>query len=361
MKISKEIFIFAAFGLLLGFWLDNLIHQDNLRAIYYIFPTIYAYLFCLAYNSKHIFRLSISSLIVATFLSLPILPFYFGEEPDNVNHIICFLIAYPLFIYIGHCFHYAYHQDSSYRVSYKSLFAAVWNTIPLIILASLFLALTQIIFMLGAYVYQSVGNNFLWELYFNTMHFRIITNFLFFFIGLNICQQNIQIIYSLRLIIIKGMYYLFPFIVLISISYFFFILSNFLFYKQSIILNLNVLIPLIFFGIIFFNAYIQDADDNSVMPQSYNIFIKFYRVILFALTVMLTNSVLREYTFDINILVYLVSAIILTLIYCITIVFPKDKEFNYIRLGNIYVALFFVISLFGLNLRYYPISVVLNS
>lgn len=361
MTKFRGIFIFAAFGLLLGFWLDRQIYADNVRVIYYIFPILYVSLFTLAYNENNIIRLLFSSLLFSVFLSLPILPFSFWEEPENINHVICFLVGYPIFVYIGHCFHYAYHQDSNYNISYKSLFAAVWNTIPLLGLAFLFLASTQIIFMLGAYVYKSVGSDFLWEWYFGEKHLRIISNALFFFIGLNICKQNIQIIYSLRIVIVKAMYYLFPFVVLISISYFFFIFSNALFYKQSIPVNLNVLIPLIILGIIFFNAYIQDAEDNSIMPNSYNIFIKFYRVILFALTIMLTKSVLNQYTFDVNICVYLLTGISLSLIYFITIIFPKDKELKYVKLGNTYTSIFYMISLFLLNIPYYPINLILNN
>ncbi len=360
MTKFKGLYIFAALGLLLGIWIDRQFYADNLRVIYYIFPVLYACLFALAYNGNNTIRLLFSSLIFAVILSLPILAFSFGEEPPNINHVICFLTGYPIFIYIGHCYHYAFHQDSTYKINYKALYAAVWNTIPLVGLALLFVAFTQIIFMLGAYAYKSIGSDFLWALYFEEKHFRIITNALFFFVGLSICQQNIQIIYSLRLIIMKAMYYLFPFVVLITISYFFFIFSNTIFYKQSIPINLNVMIPLIFLGVIFFNAYIQDVDDNSVMPASYNIFIKFYRVILFILTVMLANTVINEYTFDINICVYLLSGLAVTMIYCLTVFLPQDKEFQYIRLGNIYVALYYVIALFLLNIPYYPVVIMLN-
>lgn len=361
MTRFKDVYIFAALGLLLGLWFDKLYYADSLRVIYYFFPALYACLFAIAYDGNHTLRLMFSSLIAAIFLSLPILPFSFGEEPNNVNHLICFLSGYPVFIYIGHCFHYSYHQQSSYKIDYKLLFAAVWNTIPLIGLAFLFVAFSQIIFILGAYVYKSVNNSFLWEWYFEERHFRIISNSIFFFTGLCICQQNIQIIYSLRLIIIKAMYYLFPFVVLISMSYFFFIFSNTMFYKESIPVNLNVLIPLVILGIIFFNAYIQDVDDNSSMPESYNIFIKFYRVVLFVLTIMLANTVLQTYTFDINICVYLITGLALTLIYFLTAILPRDIEFKYIRLGNVYVSIFFIVSLFMLNLPYYPVVLTLNN
>jgi len=361
MSRFKDVYIFSALGLILGLWFDKLYYADNLRVICYLFPALFGCIFAIAYNNKNTLRLLLSSFVVTGFLTLPILPFSFGEEPANINHLICFLFGYPVFIYIGHCYHYAYHQQSSFKIDYKLLFAAVWNTIPLIVLSFLFVASSQIIFILGAYVYKSVNNPFLWDWYFGERHFRIISNSIFFFIGLCVCKQNIAVIYSLRLIIIKAFYYLFPFIVLISMSYFFFIFSNTMFYKESIPVNLDVLIPLIILGIIFFNAYIQDIDDNSSMPESYNIFIKFYRIVLFAITLMLANTVLEMYTFDVNICVYLISGLALTAIYFLTIFLPKQFEFSYIRKGNVYVSLFFVISLLILNIPYHPVVLTLNS
>lgn len=356
MKLTMEVYIFAILGLLLGVWLDVQIYSDNLHIISYVFPTLFASIFALTFNNKNNLRLILSSSLVALFLSLPILPFNFGEEPANVNHVICFLVGYPLFIFITHCFHYAYHNESSYKISYKSLFAVVWNTFPILLLSMLFVALTQIIFMLGAYVYKSVGNDFLWQLYFDDMHFRIITNSLFFFIGLSICQKNLQVIYSLRVLVIKAMYYLLPFLALISISYFFFIFTNTLLYKQSIPINLNVLVPLIFLGIIFFNAYTQDSDENFSSPTIYSRFVKFYRIVLFALSCRLITYVFQDFTFDVNILVYLFCGLGLTFVYFITIFFPREIEFKYIKLGNIYIALIYIIALFILNIPYLPIN-----
>lgn len=352
--------MFLTLGLILGLWLDRQIYVSNLKVIYYVFPTLYVTFFALSYNGHHTLRLLITSFATALFTSLPLLPFTFWQEPKYINHLICFLAGYPIFIYTAHCYHYAYHQDSTIKVSYKSLFAAVWNTIPLISLAFFFLASTQAILILGSYAYKSIGNDFLWQWYFGSMHFRVIANSIFFFIGLNICQQNIQVIYNLRTIIVKAMYYLFPLVVVISFSYFFFLFSNTMFYKQSIPLDLNVLIPLIFLGILFFNAYIQDADDNNFMPNSYHIFIKFYRIILFILTIMLAKTVLAIYTFDINILVYLLSSISLTATYFLTIFCSKEKELKYVKSGNIYTSLFCLIALFLINIPYAPVIMVFN-
>lgn len=360
MKITKGLYIFAFIGLALGLISDWLFRHQDLHVVHYVFPTLFAYLFTLAYNGKNIIRLFFSSLIAATILSFPLLPYLFGATPKHMNHIMCFVFIYPLFVYIGHCFHYAYHQDSNFKVSYKSLYAAVWNTFPYIFMATLFVALAQLILILGAFAFHSVGVNFLWDLSFDNLHFRIITNVIFFFVGLSICQQNIEVIYNLRNVIIRAMFYLFPFVALISISYFFFIFSNYITFQQPILNNLKVLIPLVILGLMFFNAYLQDGEDQSVAPPTYNNFVKFYRIIFFGMTIMLGVTVVHEYSFDINVLIYLISVIILGFVYFITIFMPKELECKYIRLGNIYTAAFFMVSLFILNFPYYLLAYTFN-
>lgn len=240
MKLSKGLFIFAGIGLALGIIIDQIIHRDDLRVVHYIFPSLIAYLYALTYNGEHSIRLAITSTLTALLLSLPLAPYMLGDEPQHFNHVICFVLIYPLFVYIGHCFHYAYHHDSKLKVSYKSLYTAVWNTFPHLFLATLFLALSQIILGFGALVFKSIGSMFLWDLCFNNLHFRIITNVLFFFIGMNICYQNISVVYNMRILIMRAMFYLFPFVALISISYFFFIFSNYVTFKQQILSLIHI-------------------------------------------------------------------------------------------------------------------------
>lgn len=361
MKLSKGLFIFAGIGLALGVTIDQIVHHDDLRVVHYTFPTLIAYLYALAYNGEHSIRLIFTSTITAFLLSFPLAPFLFGEEPEHFNHVICFVLIYPLFIFIGHCFHYAYHHDSTYKVSYKSLFTAVWNTFPHIFLAALFVGLGQLILGFGALVFKTAGSMFLWDLCFNNLHFRIITNIIFFFVGMNICYQNIGVVYNLRILIIRAMFYLFPFVALISISYFFFIFSNYITFKHQIVQNLNVLIPLVVLGITFFNAYLQDADDKNATPQTYNNFIKLYRVVFFALTIMLAHASSTEYDFDINVLVYLICVVFLGFVYFITIFFPIELEYKYIKLGNVSTAIFFMLALLILNFPYHPLIYTLNS
>lgn len=361
MKLSKGLYIFTGIGLALGITIDQIIHQDDLHVVHYIFPTLIAYLYTLAYNGQHSIRLIFTSTLTAFLLSLPLYSFIFGEEPEHFNHVICFVLIYPLFVFIGHCLHFAYHHDSKLKLHYESLYTAVWNTFPYLFLATLFLALAQIILGFGALVFKSVGSMFLWNLCFNNLHFRVITNVLFFFIGMSICQQNISMVYNLRALIIRAMFYLFPFVALISISYFFFVFSNYVTFKQQIVHNLNVLIPLVVLGIAFFNAYLQDGEDKNAAPDTYNNFIKLYRAVFFALTIMLTHASATEYSFDINVLVYLICICFLGFVYFITIFLPKELEFKYIRLSNIYTAIFFMLTLLILNFPYYPLVYTLNT
>ena len=356
MLAKKGIYLFAGIGLFLGFLLERLANNEIQAVVFYVMPAIFSLLFCLAYDGKHTSKLCISSLITSIFLTIPLVSFRFGFEPEYVNHHICFLIAYPVFVYTVHSFHYAYHQKNTIKISYSSLFAAVWNTIPLLFIASIFLGVCQILFVFGAYVFQTVGNNYLWELYFGSYNFRLITNTTIFFIGIYIGNQNTQIIYSLRLILLRIMYYIFPVFAIISLLY----LGLYIYYLSTISMpfsnNLHVIVPLSILGIIFFNAYFQDGEIDNWQKLWLKALLKIYRITLFILVTMMGYHIFRDFSFDINILVYLLSAVFLGFTYFISVFFSENKEKSWIKLGNVSTAMFFIFSLFLLNIPYYPVA-----
>ncbi|WP_058477050.1 hypothetical protein [Legionella steigerwaltii] len=355
MPSRKGIYLFTLIGLLLGFALDGLIRNEITKIFDYALISLFALLYALAYNDKNCLRLVASSFLIALFLSLPLLPMEARFAVLPLEHWFTFLCAFPIFIYVGHSFHYAYHHDNTWRITYNSLFAAVWNTILLLFVASVFSALANLLIFLGAFIFRTVGNDFLWNLYSNNLHFRLISHVTLFFIGLGIGQQNINIIYNLRFLLLRMMYYLFPFLALISIVYFILYLGHSLKDGEEYVDPLTILIPITSLGIIFFNAYFQDGSIDSGTPSWLKLLLRIYRIILFLLVIMMTYKIFQSYSLDVNVVICIITVILFSLTYAITAWFPEHMEQKWIRIGNISSALFFIIVLFLFNLPYAPI------
>lgn len=358
MPSIRGIYIFSFIGLLLGFALDGLIRNENTHVFYYALISIFSLLYALAYDEKNLLRLILSSFSVALFLSIPLLPIKENgvSIPIHLEHWITFLSVFPLFAYIGHSFHYAYHHDDTWHISYNSLFAAVWNTIPLLFVAALFSGLANFLILLGAFIFKTVGNDYLWNLYLNNHHFNLISNVTLFFIGLGVGQQNIKIIYSLRFLLLRMMYYLFPVLALISILYFVLYSIHSLTGEHEYINPLVILIPLTSLGIIFFNAYFQDGSIETGAPYWLKLLLSIYRVILFFLVLMMTYKIFQAYSLDVNIVIPIITIILFSFTYAITSWFPDRLEPKWVRIGNISSALFLLISIFLFNLPYMQIA-----
>jgi hypothetical protein len=359
--LKKKIYIFVLIGLILGFTLDLMLRYKNSTVFYYSLVTLFSYLYVLAYNEKKVFRLIGTSFIAALFLSFPFIGLNLKYATSQSMHWVSFLVAFPVFVYIGHSFHYAFHHDNTWRVNYPTLFAAVWNTILLLFVASIFDGLAHLLIILAASIFKTVGNLYLWNLYFENMHFRLICGLTLFFVGLGIGQQNIEIIYNLRFLLLKMMYFLFPFLALISTLYLLLFIRHSLSTEADYIAPLTVLLPITILGIIFFNAYFQDGTTNNDTSCWLNISLKIYRVILFLLILMMVYKLHQNTSLDLNILVYLLMAILLGITYASTIVLSEPKEKNWIRLGNIFTALFFILAIFLINLPYMHINYTLES
>jgi hypothetical protein len=361
MSFKKGIFIFALIGLLLGITLDLLYRYENTYVFYYTLVTLFSYLYVLAYNDKNLVRLIGTSFIVALFLSTPLIGLTPNDSTSNSMHWLGFFAIFPLFVYIGHCFHYAFHHDNTWRVNYTTLFAAVWNTLILLFIAFIFAGIAHLLIMLAAYIFKTVGNFFLWDLFFNNIHFRLICGLTLFFMGLGIAQQNIEIIYSLRFLLLKMMYYLFPFLALISVIYFILFLAHSVSSQKDYIDPLMILLPITIFGIIFFNAYFQDGNTTEDTPNWLKISLRIYRVILFFLALMMSRTILQKTSLDMNALLCLLLAIALCFIYGATALLSEPREQHWIQIGNIATALFFIMALFLVNLPYIPVTYTLGA
>ncbi len=353
MQTKQSTYIFTLMGLLLGLLLDCMMRYEIKTAFYYMTPLLTCLFYAVTYNEKHSLRLIITSLSLAVFCSLPLFAFHFELEP-NEKHLATFLIAFPMFAYVTHAFHYAYHRDRTWRLSYTHLFEGVWNIIPLLIFAGLFTGLAQTLIYLGAYMFKTVGNTFLWSLFFQHYHGRLISNTTLFFIGLAIGKQNISVIYNLRFLLLRVMYYLFPVLALISVIYFGICLSH-LIKHHKLLTDLYLLIPLNTLGIIFFNAYFQDGSSDTSPSIWLRYAFKAYRVILLLQTLAMSWHIFYTNSFDMNLLIYLLTAVFFALTYAFTAFIPKSYEATWIQRGNIGTALFFIVTLFLFNLPYVPL------
>ncbi|HAT6821913.1 TPA: hypothetical protein JAN52_02185 [Legionella pneumophila] len=356
MAAQRHLYIFTLIGLLLGVAVDILIRYNNTTAFIYSVVTIFGVLFALTYNNVNFSRLIGTSFLLAFFLSIPLFPLKMDYSMKDYFHFFTFFVGFPFFIYVAHCFHYAYHHDNTWRVSYSSLFAGVWNTIPLLFIALVFSSLANLLIVLGSFVFKTVGNNYLWDLYFYNRDFKLISNITLFFMGLGVGQQNLNIIHNMRFLLLRIMYYLFPLLAAISILYFILYTFHSFSSSQEHINPLIVLIPLTTAGIIFFNAYFQDGTIKSDYPSWLKLSLRVYRVILFLLALMMTYKILSDFSLDTNAFIYLLVAVLFSFTYAITAFLNENQEKQWIYMGNIGTAIFFIVTLFLCNLPYIPVE-----
>ncbi|HAU1514915.1 TPA: hypothetical protein JBI69_08255 [Legionella pneumophila] len=356
MVAQRHLYIFTLIGLLLGVTVDILIRYNNTTAFIYSVVTIFGVLFALTYNNVNLSRLIGTSFLLAFFLSVPLFPLKMDYSTKDYFHFFTFFVGFPFFIYVAHCFHYAYHHDNTWRVSYSSLFAGVWNTIPLLFIAFVFSSLANLLIALGSFVFKTVGNNYLWDLYFYNRDFKLISSTTLFFMGLGVGQQNLNIIHNMRFLLLRIMYYLFPFLAAISALYFILYTFHSISSSQEYINPLIVLIPLTTAGIIFFNAYFQDGTIKSDYPSWLKLSLRVYRVILFLLALMMTYKILSNFSLDTNAFIYLLVAVLFSFTYAITAFLNENQEKQWIYMGNIGTAIFFIVTLFLCNLPYIPVE-----
>ncbi|HAT8592171.1 TPA: hypothetical protein F7Z63_07460 [Legionella pneumophila] len=356
MVAQRHLYIFTLIGLLLGVTVDILIRYNNTTAFIYSVVTIFGVLFALTYNNVNLSRLIGTSFLLAFFLSIPLFPLKMDYSTKDYFHFFTFFVGFPFFIYVAHCFHYAYHHDNTWRVSYSSLFAGVWNTIPLLFIAFVFSSLANLLIALGSFVFKTVGNNYLWDLYFYNRDFKLISSTTLFFMGLGVGQQNLNIIHNMRFLLLRIMYYLFPFLAAISALYFILYTFHSISSSQEYINPLIVLIPLTTAGIIFFNAYFQDGTIKSDYPSWLKLSLRVYRVILFLLALMMAYKILSDFSLDTNAFIYLLVAVLFSFTYAITAFLNENQEKQWIYMGNIGTAIFFIVTLFLCNLPYIPVE-----
>lgn len=357
---NKGIYSLGLLGLMFGFSLDVLWRHQVAEVYPYTLLTLFALLFGLAYNHQQSLRLIFTSFLVAAFLTLPVLPLSPYADGLATEQVFSMLLLYPVFCYIGHSFHYAYHHGNSFKLNYSKLYAAVWNSIPLLMIASVFLCLSHLLVILTALIFKTANLNFLYDLYFHNVHFLIVFNGAMFFIGLGIGQQSLKMVYNLTHLLARMMYYLYPFLAFISILYVLLYWINTSTSGKQYIDPLFILPPLIILGIIFFNGYFQDGKHLAQYSKTLNRVLKVYRVVLFVLTSMLTYHIFKVMSLPLNGLLFLSVLVLYAVAYAVTACMSKDHENEMIRRLNIAIALFFLVAFFTFNNPAKPVNLVIG-
>jgi|GEM_PF-2945543 len=349
VNTHKGMIVFLILGLLLGSILDILLFFQN-DNIFIFGITVASFLFYgLCYNEKNNLRLVLTSLLTALIVCLPLTRVY--------NTSYSFLAGFPLMLYIGHCFHYSYHYDSDWRLSYKTLFFAVWNSFIMLVTALIFFGIARMLIMLAAGLFRAVGNNILWNGYFGHIKFFILVNCLLFFIGLGIAHQNYKIIHNLRFLLLRMMQFLLPLLALITIIYFPLYVIALIKPVSIVFMPVEILSGiLVLLGIIFFNAYFQTGEERDYFPYWLIILLKIYQLVLFGLAIIVSYRILKSYSISINDSLYLLIALLYTACYAISVFIARDKQRRLIQDSNRALAIFFLAAMLLINNPFYSLS-----
>ncbi|WED44424.1 DM9 repeat-containing protein [Legionella cardiaca] len=361
-ETKKGMLIFLVLGLLLGSVTDILHYFNNTNSFFYSTILLFCLFYGLSYNEKNNFRLILTSLGLAILLASPFIPLHLSLKPtlselaNNLEQIISFLILFPLVAYVGHSFHYAYHHDNSWRMRYPTLFSAVWDSFILLIAASIFSGIAKLLLILAAGMFKTVGNDLLWNLYYNNFNVYVLINTVLFFIGLGIAHQHKKTIHSLRFLLLRMMHFLLPLLAVISIIYFLLYLNAIAQPVQNTLIAPEYLLAsLVIIGIIFFNAHFQTGNEQIHPSLWLSLLLKVYRVVLFCLCAILSYRLIQFYSLPINFGLCLLVALLYCASYANAAFMPADIQRRWITSGNKIIALFFLLAMLLLNNPFYPI------
>jgi len=295
-------------------------------------------------------------------VSLPLIPL---SEPlwNNASKLKLsletFLSAFPLFIYVAHAFHYAYHRDNTWRINYATLFSAVWDSFVLLTVAGIFAGIATLLVALAATLFKTVGSDWLWSV-FHHFKIKILIYSTLFFIGLYIAQQNQKTIHNLRFLLLRMMRFLFPLLAIITTIYFFLYLA-----MLAGLINgesspsIGTLAALIIPGIIFFNASFQTGEED-IKSKIWALFFLCYQVVLLALCLRFDYLIVSTNSIHINTSLYLFILLLYCLSYAIGAFMVPANQQNFIKKANISIALFFLLAMLILNNPFRPSTIQLG-
>ncbi|WP_367608107.1 hypothetical protein [Legionella sp. W05-934-2] len=352
-KEQPSLFIYVLLGLLIGVGLDGLFYQKVAYIYPYLWISSFALLFAIAFDFRHQLRILFTSALAAAITCSPFL--FLGPDAPNTNNInlMIAVICFPFAMMIAHAFHFAYHLDDQIRVRYTSLFYAVWNTIPLLIIAGVFAFITKLLIWLTAAIFSAFKFTTLANFLLLNQHFWIISTVCFYIIGIGIARQNLTILDNFRLVILKLFYYLYPFLAVISLIYLLlFAMSayggNTPESATAIFVALSIL------GIIFFNAIFQDGEAQTYQSSGLRIFLNGYRVLLLLIAILTAYRLYPDAKPINNALLLLAILVLYGLSYGISAVLPIMRKKQWIQSANIFIAIFYILCYLLINNPFYP-------
>lgn len=354
--------VYLSLGLIMGVYFDWLIvYKPNYYVIELIFPLSLLF-FALSFNGKHGLKLLLSSFLVSFLLCTPFFSMNHNVilPQDTINsissrtieqgmYLISFIMGFAFALYISHAFHYAIYRDQRITPSYRQLFLAVWNTIPVILIACVFSCLANGLIYLTSLIFWSMGINAPWLFLTSNSHFIVVSNSVLFFMGLGVARQNEDIINSFRQVLLRIIYYLLPYLAVITILY----IILYLFYGKRDSLMIPTLIGL---GIIFYNAYFQEGNNSKLYSKSIESIIKIFQIVLAILAFIFVYNIvffLESYLF-VNAALYLVIVVTYCLSYAIAAMLPKHVEVRMVQSSNVMIALLFLFAFLIANNPFKP-------
>lgn len=359
--------IYLGLGLLLGGVIDILVHYHIKNSFTFSTILLFCLFYGLVYNEKNSLRLILTSVGIAVLVSLPLIPlnglwdetvkFNFDTLGPYYLQLFSFLCAFPLFIYVAHAFHYAYHRDNTWRINYATLFSGVWDSLVLVIVASIFTSIATSLVALAAIIFKTVGSDLLWAVY-QDFNAKIIIHTTLFFIGLYIAQQNQKIIHNLRFLLLRMMQFLFPLLALITIIYFFLysaMLAGLI--SGESFPPAGILAALVISGVIFFNANFQTGEEEIQYKRWTRVFFTCYQVVLLCLCLRFDYLIISAYSIHTNVGLYLLIVLLHCLSYALGGFMVPVKQRAFIKKANISIALFFITAMLIINNSWKPITI----
>ncbi|MCC5792491.1 MAG: hypothetical protein JJT82_07805 [Legionellaceae bacterium] len=348
---NKNILVYLILGLLSGSFLALLTWQQLTSIYLYTVPLLFALFFALAFNGKQTLRLLWSSAALALILGSPLL----ALSKSQHHGLESMLWILPIACYVAHAFHYAIHLDSSLKPSYQSLFFAVWNTIPLLLVAGLFSLIGVSLLYLTALIFYSLQYNAFGDFIVNNSYFVLISRTTLVFTGLGIAKQNLPLMNNLRLVLLRVIYYLYPFLALISLLYLILFTAHYIGDAQKSDATGMVLLSLVSLGIIFFNAIFQEGKSDIYPSKTMLFFLKLYRISLLPLGLIMAFELWSPER-SANFLLIISLLTLYSISYCLSVFSGKSRATKAIQAANISIALFFVFVFLLINNPLYPMA-----
>ncbi|WP_230455813.1 hypothetical protein [Coxiella burnetii] len=240
-------------------------------------PTLLAFIsslllliYTLSFNQKHLLRHLITSFLAAGLAFIIIYWPYTGSSGKSLS-----LINFALVFYVIHAFHMAIHEENKIKVSYPSLFYAVWDSFSLFLVGLLFLGIAWALLATTGKIFSLVNvlvvSSFIYK-----PQVSLFLSILFFSAGVAIGHDTQKIVRSIRHVVLLMARLLPPFITIIGII--FTMVAIFMTSQRQLSGSTIewITLTIMAIAIIFLNAFYQEGESYKLYPvaiqQTVNVF-----------------------------------------------------------------------------------------